>query len=99
MVQIPMTHCSSIVRGYFHGHLYLLITHSKIDSGHGGQTKDLDGDEEDGYDEGDDYVPLIPQKAYVDLCAIVIYPVDFKQNGHIVDDVRLCFIPCPATFH
>jgi metacaspase-1 len=35
--------------------------------GHGGQTKDLDGDEEDGYDE-------------------VIYPVDFRQNGHIVDD-------------
>lgn len=24
----------------------------RIDSGHGGQTKDLDGDEEDGYDEG-----------------------------------------------
>ncbi|KAI0926150.1 Ca(2+)-dependent cysteine protease [Taiwanofungus camphoratus] len=37
-------------------------------SGHGGQTKDLDGDEEDGYDE-------------------VIYPVDFKQVGHIVDDL------------
>lgn len=36
-------------------------------SGHGGQTKDLDGDEPDGYDE-------------------VIYPVDFRQNGHIVDD-------------
>lgn len=36
-------------------------------SGHGGQTKDLDGDEADGFDE-------------------VIYPVDFKQNGHIVDD-------------
>jgi len=36
-------------------------------SGHGGQTKDLDGDEDDGYDE-------------------VIYPVDFKQAGHIVDD-------------
>jgi metacaspase-1 len=35
--------------------------------GHGGQTKDLDGDEEDGYDE-------------------VIYPVDFRQVGHIVDD-------------
>jgi metacaspase-1 len=35
--------------------------------GHGGQTKDLDGDEEDGYDE-------------------VIYPVDFRQNGHITDD-------------
>ncbi|KAL1844100.1 hypothetical protein VTJ49DRAFT_4952 [Mycothermus thermophilus] len=36
-------------------------------SGHGGQTKDLDGDEDDGYDE-------------------VIYPVDFRQNGHITDD-------------
>jgi len=35
--------------------------------GHGGQTKDLDGDEPDGYDE-------------------VIYPVDFRQNGHITDD-------------
>lgn len=38
-------------------------------SGHGGQTKDADGDEDDGYDE-------------------VIYPVDFKQAGHIVDDER-----------
>lgn len=36
-------------------------------SGHGGQTEDLDGDEDDGYDE-------------------VIYPVDFRQTGHIVDD-------------
>jgi metacaspase-1 len=36
-------------------------------AGHGGQTKDLDGDEDDGYDE-------------------VIYPVDFKRAGHIVDD-------------
>jgi hypothetical protein len=36
-------------------------------SGHGGQTPDEDGDEEDGYDE-------------------VIYPVDYKQAGHIVDD-------------
>lgn len=36
-------------------------------SGHGGQTKDFDGDEPDGYDE-------------------VIYPVDFRQTGHITDD-------------
>lgn len=36
-------------------------------SGHGGQTEDLDGDEQDGTDE-------------------VIYPVDFRQAGHIVDD-------------
>ncbi|KAF4121531.1 Caspase domain, partial [Geosmithia morbida] len=35
--------------------------------GHGGQTRDLDGDEPDGYDE-------------------VIYPVDFRHNGHITDD-------------
>jgi hypothetical protein len=38
-------------------------------SGHGGQTKDLDGDEDDGFDE-------------------VIYPLDFKTAGHIVDDDR-----------
>ncbi|KAG7447456.1 uncharacterized protein BT62DRAFT_930467 [Guyanagaster necrorhizus] len=36
-------------------------------SGHGGQTKDLDGDEVDGYDE-------------------VIFPVDFKHRGQIIDD-------------
>jgi len=41
-------------------------------SGHGGQTEDLDGDEEDGLDE-------------------TIYPVDFKQSGHIVDDVLTSF--------
>lgn len=40
---------------------------ARISLGHGGQTKDLDGDEEDGYDE-------------------VIYPVDFRQVGHITDD-------------
>lgn len=44
------------------------LTGRPTDSGHGGQTKDLDGDEADGFDE-------------------VIYPVDFKQAGHIVDDV------------
>ena len=37
---------------------------------HGGQTKDLDGDEADGFDE-------------------VIYPVDYNQAGHIVDDVSV----------
>lgn len=45
-------------------------------AGHGGQTKDTDGDEDDGYDE-------------------VIYPVDFKQRGHIVDDQihAICVAP------
>ncbi|KAI0639103.1 caspase domain-containing protein [Trametes polyzona] len=48
-------------------------------SGHGGQTKDLDGDEADGYDE-------------------VIYPVDFEQAGHIVDDTMhdIMVKPLPA---
>ncbi|QKX56965.1 uncharacterized protein TRUGW13939_04073 [Talaromyces rugulosus] len=36
-------------------------------SGHGGRTPDLDGDEDDGFDD-------------------VIYPVDYKIAGHIVDD-------------
>lgn len=36
-------------------------------AGHGGQTEDSNGDEEDAHDE-------------------VIYPADFRQAGHIVDD-------------
>ncbi|KAK4233878.1 caspase domain-containing protein [Achaetomium macrosporum] len=36
-------------------------------SGHGGQAKDLHGDEQDGHDE-------------------IIYPVDFREAGHITDD-------------
>lgn len=40
---------------------------AKPSTGHGGQTPDTDGDEDDGYDE-------------------VIYPVDFRVAGHIVDD-------------
>ena len=36
-------------------------------SGHGGQTEDLDGDEESGFDS-------------------TVYPVDFQQTSHIIDD-------------
>ena len=36
-------------------------------SGHGGRTPDLDGDEDDGFDD-------------------VIYPLDYREAGHIVDD-------------
>jgi hypothetical protein len=36
-------------------------------SGHGGRTPDLDGDEDDGFDD-------------------VIYPLDYRTAGHIVDD-------------
>ncbi len=47
--------------------------------GHGGQTADTNGDEEDGSDE-------------------VIYPVDFRQVGHIVDDQmhQIMVSPLPA---
>lgn len=45
-----MTHCSSIAS------LFFLVDKTKLkgisDSGHGGQTPDLDGDEDDGFDEG-----------------------------------------------
>ena len=41
-------HCQCISCGIW-GWLYSHYIYS--DSGHGGQTKDLDGDEEDGYDE------------------------------------------------
>ena len=34
---------------YYNIYLFSLFL---SDSGHGGQTKDLDGDEDDGYDEG-----------------------------------------------
>ncbi|OBT63217.1 hypothetical protein VE03_07776 [Pseudogymnoascus sp. 23342-1-I1] len=47
-------------------------------SGHGGQTEDLDGDEEDGSDE-------------------VIYPVDFRQAGHIVDDEMHSILVSPLS--
>ncbi|KAF9807954.1 hypothetical protein IEO21_07989 [Rhodonia placenta] len=49
-------------------------------SGHGGQTKDLDGDEVDGLDE-------------------VIFPVDYKWTGHIVDDVKPLPRGCRLTYH
>ncbi|KAG0149023.1 hypothetical protein CROQUDRAFT_654106 [Cronartium quercuum f. sp. fusiforme G11] len=45
-------------------------------SGHGGQTEDLDGDEDDGFDE-------------------VIYPLDHKQAGHIVDDEMFFIMVAP----
>jgi hypothetical protein len=41
------TVCSNLLSQPGH-HFY----HFKPDSGHGGQTKDMDGDEIDGYDEG-----------------------------------------------
>ena len=75
---------------FFHCMLHLsgtltadCLSYPLVDSGHGGQTKDLDGDEADGYDE-------------------VIYPVDFNENGHIVDDdlhmIMVINVPIPIYF-
>ena len=59
-----------------------------LDSGHGGQTKDRDGDEDDGYDEGGCPPYLYLNITYVlNYRPIVIYPVDFETNSHIVDDL------------
>jgi hypothetical protein len=58
-----------------------------IDSGHGGQTKDLNGDEIDGYDEG-----LKQGSPSIRPCAdtsLVIFPLDFARAGHILDDVSV----------
>lgn len=63
----PTTRYSSITQVRSQSPTPLLDEFADSCAGHGGQTKDLDGDEEDGYDE-------------------VIYPVDFRQVGHITDD-------------
>jgi len=49
-----MTPYSFIVRNLHLDQILRLIyiTIGTSDSGHGGQTEDLDGDEDDGYDEG-----------------------------------------------
>lgn len=47
-----MTHCSFTVSHSLLQLCVLLRLLAILDSGHGGQTKDLDGDEADGYDEG-----------------------------------------------
>ena len=41
-----------IIRYSFYIRLYVDLTINIVDSGHGGQTRDLDGDEVDGWDEG-----------------------------------------------
>ena len=46
----PMTRCFSTVSMNISD--YKGVDLMYLDSGHGGQTKDLDGDEADGFDEG-----------------------------------------------
>lgn len=49
MALTPTTHYSFIVRSIDQFPVLRLTT---VDSGHGGQVKDKDGDEVDGFDEG-----------------------------------------------
>ena len=54
-------------------------------SGHGGQIPDIDGDEVDGYDEGERRKPQgVPTPLQL---ALVIYPLDYGKRGIITDDV------------
>jgi hypothetical protein len=48
-------HCPFFSGPRFQFYVYLLFS---IDSGHGGQTADLDGDETDGFDEGMEFFEL-----------------------------------------
>jgi len=59
------------------------------DSGHGGQTKDTDGDEADGYDE---VIYPVSSIFYVTrkLGSLISFQMDYEAKGHIVDDV--CFV-------
>ena len=83
-----------------------------LDSGHGGQTKDLDGDEEDGYDEviypvdfqtnGHivDDVRIIPS-LYCMMCAERIFPRSFStissSNRYRLDVASLPSLTCVHT--
>ncbi|KAH8694968.1 caspase domain-containing protein [Talaromyces proteolyticus] len=54
-------------------------------SGHGGRTPDLDGDEDDGWYRIKLYITRNQTKIWIGFDD-VIYPVDYKVAGHIVDD-------------
>jgi hypothetical protein len=57
-------------------------------SGHGGQTKDMDKDEVDGYDEGVPALLFVCPPTIHSCIRQVIYPCDYETAGHLVDDVR-----------
>lgn len=80
-----MIHYLYTVRLYSRANLSL-PTHG-IDSGHGSQVRDRNGDEVDGYDEGNSN-ELPSGYAWPDVMA-VIFPLDYSQAGMIIDDVRI----------
>jgi hypothetical protein len=68
-------------------HLCLVIQ----DSGHGGQIVDTTGQKEDGYNEGNaSQLTIIALLTF--LLNLVIFPLDYRKNGYIVDEVRNSFL-------
>ncbi|KAG8918194.1 Ca(2+)-dependent cysteine protease [Tulasnella sp. 408] len=67
-------------------------------SGHGGLTKDTDGDEEDGWDEGNISHTCVKRFDILIDDIVVIYPIDYKETAHIVDDEmhEIMVRPLPA---
>jgi hypothetical protein len=76
----------SFIVGIYVQHRGRILTFPWTDSGHGGQVPDLDGDEIDGYDEGTTFQSLQSPHRILTLIS-VIFPVDYKRRGYIVDDV------------
>ncbi|KAG6370858.1 hypothetical protein JVT61DRAFT_10879 [Boletus reticuloceps] len=56
-------------------------------SGHGGQIPDAHGDKTGGSDEGELNVLPVGKVVRLKLIVLVIYPVDHKKAGVIIDDV------------
>ena len=59
VVRNRMIHYFCIVCVFFFFFLFLKYWYY-LDSGHGGQTRDLDGDEADGWDEGKFFIFVLP---------------------------------------
>ena len=64
-------HCKPVSFMAYISFLFLLM----LDSGHGGQTKDLDGDEADGFDEGGSIFRFNFKLWLTSIMFKVIYPV------------------------
>jgi metacaspase-1 len=67
-----------------------LIFSFVIDSGHGGRTRDLNGDEVDGWDEGN-AIHIQFSTSWLKKNE-VIFPVDYKTAGIITDDVTTSYL-------
>ena len=76
-------HCKEI----FHRDCSWLQLVLYLDSGHGGQIPDTDGDEMSGFDEGGLNFLSVIKVVSLNVVILVIYPVDYKTAGVIIDDV------------